>query len=420
MFSPQQRKLKMLALLCGVLFALGMTQLFLLRFEAGNIYPPYSSLRSDPLGTRALYDSLNRLAADTCDRNFSPLRQVKLDPRTTFVMAGLHDTASIFQEKKIEQFLKHLSEDGGRLVLTFSAAAGHGNRKNRDESASNDSLKDGAKTNNEPIEEFVEEDNEDEEYAGADERDAVDGLNKLGIRVRSTREDPTDEFAVRFADEPSILPMEIPWRSPLYFELKENSWETIFRWQDTPVVVQRPWGKGLVVMAADSYLLSNEALRNHRSSGLLAWLMVPGHTVLFDEYHKGLVEHPSVAGLARQYRLHWVFAAIFVVAGLFVWRQAAIFVPSVQSEQGPLDAQPAAGRDTSQGLVHLSRQHISPKDLLPVCFQAWKAQAVQRVPSSRIDDVRGLVEQAADDSRKEVHVHAYKQICELLKQGKRS
>jgi hypothetical protein len=420
LFSQQQRKLKMLALLCGVLFAVGLTQLFLLRFEAGNIYPPYSSLRSDPLGTRALFDSLNRLAADTVGRNFRPLRQVKLDPKTTFVMVGLHDTNAIVEKKKVEGLLEHLAEAGGRLVLTFSAATGHRYRKHIDESESNDNLKNGTDGDADPIEEFVVEDNKDEDCTSGEDQDAVCGLNTLGAKIRSTRDDPTDEFAVRFADGPAILPLEIPWRSPLYFELRENNWEILYRWQDAPVVVQRPWGKGSVVMAADSYLLSNEALRNHRSSGLLAWLMVPGHDILFDEFHKGLVKQPGVAGLARQYRLHWVFGAIFVVAGLFIWRQAAIFVPSVQSERGPSDAPPAVGRDTSQGLVHLYRQHISPKKVMTVCFQAWKSQAAQRVSSSRIDEVRVLVEQATADSRKEVHVETYKQICELLKQGKRS
>ena len=32
-----------------------------LRFESGDVYPVYSSLRSDPLGTRAFYDSLEDL-----------------------------------------------------------------------------------------------------------------------------------------------------------------------------------------------------------------------------------------------------------------------------------------------------------------------------------------------------------------------
>ncbi len=49
-------------LLLGGLFVTGLIQLILLRFESGDVYPPYSSLRADPLGCKALYESLGRVA----------------------------------------------------------------------------------------------------------------------------------------------------------------------------------------------------------------------------------------------------------------------------------------------------------------------------------------------------------------------
>ncbi len=39
-------------------FVFGIVRLFELRFSAGDIYPPYSSFRTDPLGTKALTESL--------------------------------------------------------------------------------------------------------------------------------------------------------------------------------------------------------------------------------------------------------------------------------------------------------------------------------------------------------------------------
>ena len=57
------------------LAAIGL--LFELRFAAGDVYPRYSSLRSDPVGVRALYDSLARLPGGTCpDEGYSDVRTV--------------------------------------------------------------------------------------------------------------------------------------------------------------------------------------------------------------------------------------------------------------------------------------------------------------------------------------------------------
>src|SRR5689334_15100726 len=55
------RRLGRLALAaCVGLFALGLLRLFQERFETGDIYPRYSTWRSDPFGCRALFESLRR------------------------------------------------------------------------------------------------------------------------------------------------------------------------------------------------------------------------------------------------------------------------------------------------------------------------------------------------------------------------
>ena len=46
---------------CAAILTLGLIRLFKLRFEAGDVYPAYSSLRSDPLGTMAFYESLGKV-----------------------------------------------------------------------------------------------------------------------------------------------------------------------------------------------------------------------------------------------------------------------------------------------------------------------------------------------------------------------
>jgi len=56
---------------------------FSLRFQSGDIYPAYSSFRADPLGTKALYESFNRLLA--VEQNFKPLLRMESGRDTAFL-----------------------------------------------------------------------------------------------------------------------------------------------------------------------------------------------------------------------------------------------------------------------------------------------------------------------------------------------
>jgi len=69
-------------------FVAGVTHLFLLRFESGDVYPAYSSLRSDPLGTGALFESLKNLDGVAVQRNYQPLKAITLEPQTTLFYLG--------------------------------------------------------------------------------------------------------------------------------------------------------------------------------------------------------------------------------------------------------------------------------------------------------------------------------------------
>ncbi len=416
------RNIILLALICGILFVVGMVQLFLLRFEAGDIYPAYSSLRSDPLGSQALFESLQRIAPDSVHRNFRPLQQAEMDGHTTLMLIGIGKRGFIWARPQYDQLLEKLAQSGGRLVLTFTPSP---KSAPADEQDSEQPASDADEKKTTSDEGEAEEGTADGETADCQPCDNTDnivgaGLNALGFDFNDIVGTEWEDFADRFYGAGNFLPETLPWRSPLSFNLIDNSWETLYTWQGQPVVVQRPWGDGKVVMVADSYLLSNEALRNHRYPELLAWLVKPGNRIVFDESLKGLLNQPGMAGLARQYRLYGVFAAVLVVVVLFVWRQSVIFITPVRELKSATHTAPAAGGDTSQGLVHLARQHIDAGALLPICLQAWKTQAARNVSASRIAQVEAIVAAAAADTRNEKQVKTYIEICELLRQGRRS
>lgn len=408
MFSLRS-KLTLMALVLAALFSYGLVKLFLLRFEAGDVYPPYSSMRSDPLGTRALFEGLEQMGGGMVRRHFQPLTQIDFTPGRTVLLCGLSaDTVWQMRSRTWEKMITTLENRGGRLILSFKATS---QRFEQDD----DSYAD-AREEQPPAKE------EDESGEDLEERDRWQGLEELGLAIERATGRGTQQPALRAAADSSIaLPDNLPWRGALFFEPLEDSWQVLYTLDQQAVIVQRPWGRGTLVMVADSYLFSNEAMRKDRHADLLTWLLVPGHEVVFGESHLGLFKQPGIAGLALKYRLHGVIAVGVLVALLLVWQQTAVFVPvTPPDEDQEVDRHYHIGRDTAEGLVHLMRQHIAPDQVLTVCHENWlNSPAINHVSEEKIKPIKALLEDYQQAPRAHNPVEVYRHICQLLKQGKR-
>src|SRR5204863_8754750 len=77
------------ALLLAVLFCYGVSRLFVLRYERGDVYPPYSTLRADPLGTKGIYEALDQLPGVNAERNFRALPKLRPVAPITLVYPGV-------------------------------------------------------------------------------------------------------------------------------------------------------------------------------------------------------------------------------------------------------------------------------------------------------------------------------------------
>src|SRR4051812_11956010 len=78
----------LLALFLTVTFVWGILYLFNMQFAEGDVYPEYSSLRTDPRGARLLFDSLARLPGMTLVRSYFPLPLLAED-HATILLLGL-------------------------------------------------------------------------------------------------------------------------------------------------------------------------------------------------------------------------------------------------------------------------------------------------------------------------------------------
>ena len=365
-------------------FVVGVAHLFVLRFETGDVYPAYSSLRSDPLGTRALYESLENIDGLAVRRNYHLLKSLTFEPQTTFFYLGT--TADEFDsvpQEMIEVF-DRLTQSGGRLVLTFLPVTKNSEQKAKKKLS-------------------------DKKHWG------------IGVAFKDYLPVKDDKhIAVDAISNRRDLPPVISWHTNLYFDLFDDTWKTLFSFEGLPLIVERAYGKGSILMCADSFFMSNEALWAERHPKLLVWLIGGHSNIIFDEAHFGIHKQPSVAQLIRRYRFHWFFAALVVLALLFVWKSAAYFVPP-SVDDSPNGADVVSEKDFTQGLVALLRRNVSENQILQVCAREWEQtfKKSKRTRAITLEYMRDLVRGGSTGSKKSKDpVKEYREVSQFISEEK--
>lgn len=359
---------------CAAAFAFGIVYLFDLRFQAGDVYPAYSSLRADPLGAMALYESLEKIPGLSVRRDFSNSDTLPRETQTAYLhLAGDPYEFNFMSQdtyRNIEDFLTR----GGRLVITFFPQTeeefwyDEGANTNA-ESKKMTKIKSKSDKHGSNKPEHHESDTSDFSW--------LDMSDKWKFHVGFQKLEPdgdTYDPAKVFNQTDLPLPDTLDWHSGIIFTNLGSAWHVIYSRGGNAVMIERKFDRGSVVIASDSYLVSNEAMLKDRHADLLAWLIGPAKNVVFDEAHFGIVETPGVAGLMRKYHLEGLAAGLLVLAGLFVWKNAFSLVPP---QADPNAERFIAGKDSAAGFVNLLRRGIAPRHLLSTCFEEWKKSATQ-------------------------------------------
>jgi hypothetical protein len=410
-------------------FGLGVGRLFQLRFDAGDVYPPYSSLRADPLGTKALFQSLQILPGISVQRFFQPLDKLPEGRRTTLFVFGAQasdmDYSTEDEYKQLEQFML----GGGRLVISFAPlntrpwaarrAQTKEAQKSKDKSSPQKKQKSDEPDDDEPMPRRRKSPGDEEDTQLISLRDRWN----VSFNYEDLPKDAEDVYESVLARKigDMDLPVSVVWHTALYFERPAANWNVIYARDKLPVLIERKSGSGSLVLSADSFFVSNEALRNERHPKLLAWLAAPNTTVLFDETHLGVLETPSLAALVRKYRLHGLVVGLALLAGLFVWKNTTRFVPPYDEDIMETRNDAVAGRDSAAGFVNLLRRGISSSEVLPVCFAEWKkARSHGRADlNARTERMSAVVsEEQAKPARERDPAEGYRRIARILAERK--
>ena len=388
-----------IAVVAAVAFIYGLAQLFVLRFEEGDVYAPYSSFRSDPIGVRAIYEALAQVGDVSVQRNIEEISQLPDGQETTLFIFGANTSKD--PEEIIEK-LETFAAQGGRIVITFYPKA-HivEDPEDKDKDGEKDKKEDEHKHEKPPW------------YSKQ-----VSIADRWGFAFETSRlpkaEKTIGEGRARRLAGPENLPAVLSWHSALFFDKADGNWEAIYKRDEHAVIIERHWNKGSIVLCSDSYFLSNEAMRNERYPELIAWLVGPSATVIFDEVHLGTREKLGVMSLIRGYRLEGVLLVILIVASLFVWKNANSLTPKRDSVSGEY-LQSGAGKDSAAALVNLLRRSIPPKALLSVCAEEWGRST--KVKSERQKRIQAVIDrEQALPARERKPVEAYRTICGILKE----
>jgi len=464
---PRNFILPAIALAGLILFFCLLTRLLLLRYERGDVYPAYSTLRADPLGTRAFYEALESLPQYKVSRGFKSLhREMARQPGTLFYLGLDSDDVTSFSKDEVAE-LDDFVKNGGRVVITFapetpwssgsddSSKITH--KKNAVSPAPSkqaqpkpDSTPSPPVSTSNPDEDIAksktkEERYERDEFRKEKEEEAKNNPNQskeeaetkyqLSLpalwgfgwdvaRVVQKEEAQDDDASPKKAiDKPEVLAQHtgddsletsVPWKSALYFVRIEPEWKRLYSAKNNPVLIRRSWGKGEIIVATDSYFLSNEGLRNHRRPVLLGQLTGQPGSLLFDETHLGTQEQEGIMFLAEKFRLEGYLYGILAVVLLFLWRNSVPLVPPRPAGGHAQLGSAISGKDSRSGLVNLLRRNIAAADILKTSFAEWRRNITpnRQHLQAKMTEMEAVLA-STTNNRAESIVNSYHQLREI-------
>lgn len=425
-----------------LIFLTGMIQVFMLGFESGEIYPAYSSLRSDPLGSRALYESLKNFEDVGIRRNYQILQSLKFEQNTTFFYLGASETDWDMVPQELIQMIDRLMHSGGRLVLSFLPV--HKESVNaQKKKCSNLKGDDNDKYDVPPDDNPRESDQTSESEYPASDKKAGKRRKAKKLKIKADEQDRhfisiKKHWGVEFEFNDDVidedtkylklsarssrphLPPKISWHTNLFFRLHDPGWQIIYSSEGQPAIIERSFGQGTMVLCADSFFISNEALWSERHPELLIWLIGGKTNLVFDEAHFGIYKRGAVASLIRHYRFHWFFAALIVLALLFVWKSAVFFVPP-RHDGASVANDVVTEKDVAQGLIALLRRNIPVKAIMTTCVQEWEKtfKNDRRIAPATFERVKSVITGQETSSRQLWDpVEGYQKIFRIISKDK--
>lgn len=426
----------------ALIFILVFSQVLQMRFSDGDVYPYYATFRNDPLGTSALYESLERMESLELSRNTTSLLTVKgLDGDTALMLIGVpHTSFEKLRAKEDSPVIRAVQDEGARLVLTlnpelvpefFSPVESEEEQewmeKRRELQKEIKREEEKKKKAGEDKEAEEEEKKKTKEKIEEFEKRMSGEIGKplhdlLDVEIADVEKFEKPEEGWETVPVDSIAKEGPPKATPAWFSQYRfgdlgKQWKVVLEVKDKPVVVERKWGKGSVVLASDSYFVSNEALHRGAEVEFLTWLLGGKTRIVFDETIHGSNETGGAMKLMRQYRVHGVFFGLLIFVALWAWRSASFLAPGDEAiERGLVGGGGmVAGAETGSGFVDLLRRSIPSKTILKRCLSTFRSSNHSKLSAKQEGEIEQLVKRHAENPRHFTAPDAYREITAVIR-----
>jgi hypothetical protein len=315
------------------LFFLGTLFLLHTRLKKGESFPEYSSLRADPVGTKVLFESLRRIKHLNVTRNYQSLQKVTYTESTIFFINI--DPGDLTARNLFTDQIDTLLRRENRVVISFGKCLSSQN------------------------------------IAGSfhSEKKESTAFNP-GIRFEceSVRKSEVTDSANVFRG------MNWPGSLQLY---PDSTWKVLVSRESCMVLGEKKVYGGELIVINNGYNLSNQGLRENsraiQSNPLISYCIGSSSTVIFDEWHHGIVKRMGVSALIQK------FGFIPVIVFLMLW--FLLLVWHINGINSKISEPRTVRPDESEAdtLLLLLTSKIPPAKLDENCRQEWQESFAERI-----------------------------------------
>ncbi len=443
-----------LAFLLIAFLGFGLFHLFSLQFEKGNQYPPYSTLRSDPMGAKLLFETLQQWSHHQTGQILNRIWEKPHGKNATWILLDVQESRMLFNKMEgagLHEFL----QQGGRVVIAFQAGESFKTRPAPSSETISSSIEktDPSTPQNQPPPSTPEENPPETATDRSPEKIAADEIQKKAEAARKEREEAEQErerylqktfedfekeWGYEIASNPLLITAgeekgkqkpqpalaldlwngetlpEIPWRSTNYFIVGNPAWKIRYTVDGKPVIIEREMNGGSVVLLTDPSLMSNEALLKGDHWQPLLPILGVGRSYWFDETHLKVMRHLSLMQLIDRFHGSGLLLGILMTFLLWVWKNQSILAPLPI----PRDERSRKISTPLQNLTQLFQRNLRLPELWNEMIREWTVHHQGEEGDARANQARKHLQTRLRQKPLPHHATLYREVTEILNERK--